>query len=151
MSHAPARYRSRYCSEWTGGLLKPLAVFEDVFDEGARRRRLEAAEGDDGDGAREAVARDAQPREAAGLDLLAHGPRRHDRDPEAVLDHELDEVGVVRFEREVGTEVNALEEGVGRAADGGALLEEDEALAAHLDDARLAFFGELVARADDDA
>src|SRR5215203_4803422 len=129
MSPAPARYRSRYCSEWAGGLLQSLAVFEDVFDEGARRRGLEAAEGDDGDGAREAVARDAQPREAPGLDLLAHGPRRHDRDAESVLDHELDEVGVVRFEREVGAQVHALEEGVGGAADGRALLEEDEALA----------------------
>src|SRR5688500_4812852 len=96
-------------SGWTGGLLQALAVFEDVLDEGARRRGLEAAEGDDGDGAREAVAFDAQPREAPGLDLLAHGPRGHDREAEAVLDHELDEVGVIRFEREVGAQVDALE------------------------------------------
>src|SRR3712207_6956259 len=59
--------------------LQARAVFEDVFDEGAGGRGLEAAEGDDGDGAREAVARDAQPREAARLDLLAHRPRRHQR------------------------------------------------------------------------
>src|SRR4051812_41749628 len=89
-------------SEWTRGLLQALAVFEDVLDEGARGRGLEAAEGDDGDGAREVVARDAQPTESARLDFIAHGPRGHDRDAEAVLDHELDEVGVVRFEREVG-------------------------------------------------
>ena len=43
-------------SKRSRGLLQTLAVFEDVFDEGARRGGLEAAEGDDGDGAREAVA-----------------------------------------------------------------------------------------------
>src|SRR5215212_6376136 len=72
--------------------------------------------------------------QAARVHLLAHGPRGHQRDADAVLDHELDEVGVVGFEREVGAEVDALEEGVGRAADGRALLEEDEAGAAHIGD-----------------
>ena len=93
---------------------------------------------------------DAQKREATRLRLLAHGPRRHERDAEAVLDHELDEVRVVRFERERGGEVNALEEGVGRASYRGPLLEEYEALAAQVAHVRLLRRGEAVARADDE-
>jgi hypothetical protein len=67
-----------------------------------------------------------------------------------VLDHQLDEVRVVGFEREVGAEVYALEEGVGRAPDGRALLEEDEARAAHVFDRDLAVPGEPVVGRDDE-
>src|SRR5947199_1437010 len=132
------------------GLLKLRPVFEDVCEEGSRGRGLEATERDHRDRARQAVPLDAQASETPSLRFLPHGPRRHERDAEAVLDHELDEVRVVRFEREGGAEVNALEERVGRAPDRSAMLEEYEALAAKVADLNLARRGEPVLRADDE-
>jgi hypothetical protein len=68
----------------------------------------------------------------------------------AVLDHQLDEVCVVRFEGEVGAEVGALEEGVSRAADRRALLEEEEALAPEFFGRDLSAPGEAVRGARDE-
>src|SRR5947199_4358516 len=131
------------------GLLKLRPVFEDVCEEGARGRGLVATERDHRDRARQSVPLDAQKREATRLRLLAHGPRRHERDAEAVLDHELDEIRVVGFERERRAEVDALEEGVCGASYRGSLLEEYEALAAQFTHVNLLRCGEAVARADD--
>src|SRR5262245_7026635 len=121
-------YCQRLQPEWLvlGGLilLRPFhrhrlesgPVLHHVLYEGARRRGLKAAEGEDGDRPAQPVSLDAELGEPAVAHLVAHGPRGEERDPEAALHHELDEGGVVRLEGGARLAPDLGEELVGGAA-----------------------------------
>src|SRR5215475_2254242 len=98
---------------------------EYIVNESPRRRRLEAPERDQRYQAAQTVADDLQLSQPARGDLVAHRPSGQQRHAQAALDHSLDEKGVVRFERQVGSHSYLIEELVGRSPDRSPALEQD--------------------------
>ena len=92
---------------------------------------------------------DPQLRQSASFNFFTHRPHRQQRNAHPAFDHELDEIRVVRFKRQIRPHPDVIKKLIRRAPDRSAALKQDQAFTLNVRNRHGLFAGQPVFLPDD--